>query len=54
MDALGEGACNAVIGVVWTGATCSYISGCSCGGQDCVNLFASVEECELVFYGSCI
>ena len=44
-DANGEGACEAELGVVWRGDYCSSISGCSCVGADCANLYESVDAC---------
>jgi len=44
-EARGEGGCEVEIGVVWRGGYCSSISGCSCVGDDCGNLYDSVEAC---------
>lgn len=49
MEAWGEGACEAIIGVVWNGSSCAEISGCGCSGTDCPHLFESQEACEAVF-----
>jgi len=49
LAAAAEGACDVIIGVTWTGTSCTYISGCVCVGEDCANLFSSVEECNTVF-----
>ncbi|MGM0554884.1 MAG: hypothetical protein ACQEVA_00710 [Myxococcota bacterium] len=45
-DARGEGACAAVVGVIWNGESCVSISGCSCVGSDCDKTYDSVEACE--------
>lgn len=45
-DARGQGACAAVIGVVWDGDSCTTISGCSCEGTDCDDLYDSQSECQ--------
>lgn len=48
MDAVGEGFCDLALGVVWDGASCVSISGCSCSGADCGRLHSSLEACEAV------
>lgn len=45
-DARGEGACDAVLGVVWLGSYCTAISGCSCVGDDCGALYADLTACQ--------
>lgn len=45
-DARGQGACAAVVGVIWDGEACRSISGCSCAGPDCDKTYQTVEECE--------
>ena len=45
-DARGEGACRAIVGVVWDGEACQTISGCSCTGSACDEIYQSVEACE--------
>ncbi|MBK8169553.1 MAG: hypothetical protein IPK60_04320 [Sandaracinaceae bacterium] len=44
-DAFGVGACAAFFGYAWDGATCHSVSGCSCEGADCANLYESPEAC---------
>jgi hypothetical protein len=45
-DARGEGACTAVVGIVWDGDSCVTISGCTCVGSDCDETYASLEACQ--------
>ncbi|MBK8173698.1 MAG: hypothetical protein IPK60_25635 [Sandaracinaceae bacterium] len=45
-DALGEGACALFLGYAWDGESCYGISGCTCEGADCGNLYESPESCE--------
>jgi hypothetical protein len=49
MDAQGEGSCELVLGVTWTGTECAHLSGCSCAGTDCPNLFRTLDECVQLF-----
>ena len=51
MDARGEGPCDAVLGVVFDGERCRDFSGCECVGEDCDQVFDSIEECEAVHVG---
>lgn len=44
-DARGQGLCDAIVGVAWTGLSCLHLSGCSCVGSDC-SRWATLEECE--------
>lgn len=46
-DVEGSGACRLLLGWYWTGGVCLPLSGCSCLGDDCPNLFSSQQECEL-------
>jgi hypothetical protein len=46
MDAVGEGPCEAEIGVIWDGMACYTISGCSCVGADCGDLYETLQECD--------
>lgn len=48
-DAAGEGACTLFLGYRWNGMSCEGISGCSCVGADCGELFNSLEECQRKF-----
>lgn len=52
-DARGEGACRALLGVVWDGTQCVTIGGCECVGADCLERFDSLESCESA-YGQCL
>ncbi|MEM9188928.1 MAG: hypothetical protein AAGF12_07115 [Myxococcota bacterium] len=52
-DIRGEGPCRAILGAAFDGTSCEEISGCSCAGTDCDDLFASVEGCEAA-YAECI
>lgn len=44
-DARGEGACEAIVGIVWDGGDCVAISGCSCTGSDCDETYETYEAC---------
>lgn len=46
MDARGEGFCEMYMGVVWDGSGCVGISGCSCDGTDCGDLYDSLTDCQ--------
>lgn len=46
-DARGVGDCEMVLGVFWDGFRCSYVSGCSCEGEDCDAAYSSPAECYL-------
>lgn len=48
-DARGVGYCRAILGVIWNGQTCEYISGCRCEGQDCGRLYpyGGDDQCEV-------
>lgn len=35
-----------MIGVVWDGDSCTTLSGCSCEGADCDDLYDSQRECQ--------
>lgn len=53
LDARGEGACDAIVGVTWDGTRCLEISGCSCVGSDCGRYGAGgLERCQRE-YASC-
>ncbi len=43
------GNCELLLGVIWDGESCDYLSGCSCEGSDCGDLFESVDACEDVY-----
>lgn len=45
-DARGTGLCEAFFGYAWDGASCVGLSGCSCEGSDCRNLYKDVTDCE--------
>jgi hypothetical protein len=49
--AMGEGACEAIIGVFWDGADCVTIGGCSCIGDDCADAYESPELCFFAHRG---
>lgn len=40
------GDCESVLGYHWEGIRCVPLTGCSCVGDVCAELFASMEECE--------
>ena len=46
MDARGDGACAAIIGYKFDGSRCRAMSGCSCVGSDCDDLFRSGNRCR--------
>jgi hypothetical protein len=43
------GPCDAILGVRWNGIGCEYISGCSCEGPECGELFDAIEDCEVAY-----
>ncbi len=45
MDARGAGLCEAELGTVFTGDACHTISGCSCVGADCDDLYTDIDTC---------
>ncbi|MEM9067933.1 MAG: hypothetical protein AAGE52_05480 [Myxococcota bacterium] len=47
MDAFSDGLCDLAFGVKWNGESCEFVSGCECDGEDCDNLYESVESCEI-------
>ncbi|MBX7197413.1 MAG: hypothetical protein K1X94_35520 [Sandaracinaceae bacterium] len=53
MDARGEGVCDLALGIVWNGSACVPISGCSCVGADCADLFRTDAACRLR-YAACL
>ncbi len=52
-DAAGEGPCDLFLGYRWNGESCESISGCSCVGSDCGNLFSTLAKCEQT-NGGCV
>lgn len=48
-DAEGEGGCALFHGYKWNGMSCEGVSGCTCSGADCGNLFNTLEECQRKF-----
>ena len=46
MDAQGSGPCALVLGVIWNGKQCVYISGCSCQGKDCGKIYKTTKACQ--------
>jgi hypothetical protein len=51
-DAFGQGPCEAFFGYKWNGSSCQGMSGCSCQGSDCGNLWFDKSECETA-HASC-
>ncbi|NVB42931.1 hypothetical protein G6O69_34235 [Pseudenhygromyxa sp. WMMC2535] len=45
MDAAGVGACELFLGWAWKGMNCVGLSGCTCEGSDCDNLFEDLSAC---------
>ncbi|MFW5966595.1 MAG: hypothetical protein ACOCV2_03705 [Persicimonas sp.] len=50
-EARGVGMCQMFLGYVWDGEECKGVSGCSCEGDDCDDLFGSFEDCEEAYRG---
>ncbi len=50
-DAAGSGTCATDLGVVWNGTVCVPITGCTCAGADCGDLYASIEDCAFAHRG---
>ncbi|MEQ9079276.1 MAG: Kazal-type serine protease inhibitor domain-containing protein [Sandaracinaceae bacterium] len=48
-DARGEGACAAILGVAWDGASCATIGGCECIGADCADLYDDEMACAAAY-----
>lgn len=48
-DAQGVGPCDQFFGYKWDGEQCVGVSGCSCEGSDCKDLFDSPTECQEAF-----
>ena len=44
-DAYGVGQCEPFRGAKFNGSYCEIVSGCECVGDDCNNLYPSLEEC---------
>jgi hypothetical protein len=49
----GVGPCDALLGIKWNGTTCVVISGCSCAGPDCDNLFSTGGEDCMQAHAQC-
>lgn len=50
-DALGVGTCPTQLGYAWDGSSCDLITGCSCQGSDCHNLFPDLDSCYVRYSG---
>ena len=46
MDVEGVGLCRMLLGFYWDGESCRSLGGCDCAGDDCGELYDSVESCE--------
>ncbi len=46
-DAQGVGLCQLFLGWAWNGMQCVGVSGCSCEGADCNNLYPELDICEM-------
>ncbi len=46
-DAVGEGPCDAEVGVFWDGTSCVSQSGCTCVGADCDRGWPDFASCEV-------
>ncbi len=51
MDATGVGPCDQSFGYAWDGTRCRDVSGCTCEGDDCDDLFQDPDECLAAFNG---
>jgi hypothetical protein len=45
-DVTPVGLCEVILGWYWDGGKCDALTGCSCSGPDCDELFASPGECQ--------
>ncbi|MCA9582641.1 MAG: hypothetical protein KC416_12660 [Myxococcales bacterium] len=45
-DAGGTGPCQAIVGYVWDGKSCTSSSGCTCTGKDCDSIYQDAASCE--------
>lgn len=41
----GEGGCDLLLGIQWNGVECVELSGCSCTGDDCAEIYATLSDC---------
>jgi hypothetical protein len=48
-DAVGEGACDMMLGYAWDGNSCQSLSGCSCKGSDCGSLYQNPNDCAKAY-----
>jgi len=44
-EARAMGSCDLVLGVLWTGSSCAFLSGCTCVGADCGALYPDRGAC---------
>ena len=44
-DATPVGLCDMLLGSRWDGKACKQISGCSCAGSDCGQLYSKLAAC---------
>ena len=51
MDVMQVGLCRPIRGYYWNGGNCVLLSGCSCAGEDCVNVFPSSAVCDAAYEG---
>lgn len=49
MDVMQVGFCRPIRGYYWNGGACVLLSGCSCAGDDCENVFPTTEACDLAY-----
>jgi hypothetical protein len=41
----GEGGCDTPLGIYWNGVECASFSGCTCTGDDCAGVYATLIDC---------
>ncbi|PRQ03050.1 hypothetical protein ENSA5_18210 [Enhygromyxa salina] len=46
-EAIGD--CEAILGAAWDGVACHQLVGCECVGEDCGELFNSLDQCEAAY-----
>jgi hypothetical protein len=52
-DARAEGICRTTLGFVWTGGECAELTGCTCTGRGCADLYPDQRLCEDAYAARC-